>query len=69
MFSNADLLWEAVQKSFYSVPNDYIDKLVKSVPRRLKAVRKAKGFMTKYNVYPRIVLKLIADGTNFVFAK
>ncbi|KZZ88459.1 transposase [Ascosphaera apis ARSEF 7405] len=39
---------EALQHAWWSIPQDYIDNLIYSMPRRLGAVRKAKGWYTKY---------------------
>ena len=38
----------ALKDSWDKVPQDFIDKLIDSMHRRLEAVRKAKGWYTKY---------------------
>ena len=41
-------LWEAVQTAWTEIPGDRMRTLVESIPRRIEAVRKAKGGNTKY---------------------
>lgn len=41
-------LWEAIQSSWNSIPSSRCKALVESVPRRLEAVIKQKGYPTKY---------------------
>ena len=38
----------AIIKAWEAIPQEYIDKLIEGMPRRVKAVRKAKGWHTKY---------------------
>ena len=47
-FRNRDELWAAIQPIWNSIPLQKIIKLVDSMPRRLHAVRLAKGGPTKY---------------------
>jgi transposase len=46
--SDWDALNDALQEAWLKIPNSLIRKLVESMPRRLEAVRKAKGWQTKY---------------------
>lgn len=46
--SNLDDLWTAIQDIWYKIPPEYCQKLVHSVPRRLKACKQAYGGHTKY---------------------
>ncbi|KAI5725159.1 hypothetical protein M8J77_011891 [Diaphorina citri] len=46
--TNLKVLWERVEYTWYNTPNDYCEKLVKSMPKRLKAIKNAKGLWTKY---------------------
>ncbi|SPQ23230.1 9187ef6b-60d4-43ae-921b-b90d4690428a [Thermothielavioides terrestris] len=39
---------DALRAAWERVPQDLIDRLIDSMPRRLQAVRKAKGWYTKY---------------------
>ncbi len=39
---------EAVKAAQWAVPQDLIDSLIESMPRRIKAVRKVHGWYTKY---------------------
>lgn len=41
-------LWERVEKEWENIPKDYIDNLYESMPRRMQAVIKSKGYWTKY---------------------
>jgi transposase len=43
-----DALKEAIKEAWLAIPNWLIKKLIESMPRRLAAVRKAKGWQTKY---------------------
>lgn len=45
---NKDELWEVLQAEWKQIDVDYIRNLYLSIPRRLKALRKAKGQYTKY---------------------
>jgi hypothetical protein len=45
---NITELWEALNEEWVGIPQDYIDKLFDSVPRRVEALLKAKGGHTKY---------------------
>jgi hypothetical protein len=47
-FRNGDECWEAVQQAWYSIPVDFLMKIVDSMPRRLAHVRLARGGPTKY---------------------
>ena len=38
----------AIQHAWESIPQEKIDSLILSFPRRIKAVKKAKGYYTKY---------------------
>jgi hypothetical protein len=46
--SDWDALKEAIKEAWLAIPNWLIKKLIESMPRRLAAVRKAKGWQTKY---------------------
>jgi len=39
---------KALQVAWWAVPQDLIDRLIDSMPRRVEALRKAKGWYTKY---------------------
>jgi len=41
-------LWERISKEWYNIPVEYCRSLIRSMPRRLKAVYRAKGRQTKY---------------------
>ena len=41
-------LWEVIEKEWYSIPNDYVTGLYKSLPRRINQVVKNKGLHSKY---------------------
>ena len=45
---NKDQLFEQIQKAWAAIPQSFIDHLIKSMPRRCKAVIDNKGFATKY---------------------
>jgi len=45
---NLDELWELLEQEWYKIPPRTIADLVASMPRRVKAVRKAKGGYTRY---------------------
>jgi transposase len=47
-FKNVGELTEALQKAWSEIPAEVCANLAASVPRRLKAIMKAKGNMTKY---------------------
>ena len=42
------ILYERFEEIFYGISTDVIQKLYSSIPRRLKAVTKSKGTLTKY---------------------
>ena len=46
--SDWDALKAAIVEAWQKIPNSLIKRLVESMPRRLEAVRKAKGWQTKY---------------------
>jgi transposase len=41
-------LWERVTDVFYGIPKSVCQNLIESMPRRIQAVKKAKGGPTKY---------------------
>ena len=45
---NLDQLWDQVQEIWNAIDNDVCLQLVRSMPKRLKEVRKSKGRYTKY---------------------
>jgi len=45
---NLGELWEVAQEEWYSITPEQIQHLYHSIPRRLEALRKAKGWYTKY---------------------
>ena len=45
---NVEEIWRYTEEEFYQIPNDYISKLYQSLPKRVEAIIKAKGFNTKY---------------------
>lgn len=47
-FKNKEELWETLKSEWESIPLDKIIDLVDSMPRRLRAIRLAKGGPTKY---------------------
>ena len=47
-FRNGDHCWEVVKKEWEAIPLDKVIDYVNSMPRRLRAVRLAKGGPTKY---------------------
>lgn len=46
--TNVDELWTYTREEFHLIPLEYIQKLFDSMPRRIAAVREAKGGYTKY---------------------
>ena len=47
-FVNKDELWKRLKKEWKSITKQYIQELFESMPRRILAVKKAKGRNTKY---------------------
>ncbi|KLO06465.1 hypothetical protein SCHPADRAFT_838046 [Schizopora paradoxa] len=45
---NKQEFWDALQEEWYGISLDYIENLYASLPRRVEALRKAKGEYTKY---------------------
>lgn len=45
---NLDELWESCKNAFFAIPNDFINKLFESLPRRMDAVLQAHGSHTQY---------------------
>lgn len=45
---NCKELWERISVEWYKIPIEFCQNLIKSMPRRLMAVHKAKGRHTKY---------------------
>lgn len=45
---NRDQLWERILVAFNSLPNEYFQKLLESMPRRMSAVKTLKGGWSKY---------------------
>lgn len=45
---NLQELWQFIQDAWYSIPRQRCVALVESLPRRISAVIKNKGFPTKY---------------------
>ena len=43
-----DILKGQIREAWLAVPQALIDRLIKSMPRRLAALKKAKGWYTKY---------------------
>jgi hypothetical protein len=41
-------LWERIGREWYSIPREFCQNLIKSMPRRLAAVYRAKGRTTRY---------------------
>jgi hypothetical protein len=41
-------LCEAIKEAWWALPQSLFRKLIESMPRRLEAVRHAKGWQTKY---------------------
>ena len=46
--ANKDKFLAALQEAWEALPEDYFAKLIESMPHRVKAVRKAKGWYTRY---------------------
>ena len=46
--NNLDGLWDAAQRCWQNIPNETLKDLIASMPRRVAAVIKSKGFYTKY---------------------
>lgn len=46
--SNIDELWTTLQDIWKNIPQRFIDKLYRSMPKRVNAVYKAKGHNSKY---------------------
>ena len=47
-FENKDKLWKAVKKEWQNVSKSFIKNLYESLPRRIEALKNAKGSHTKY---------------------
>ena len=45
---NFEELWMFTQEEFYNIPTQLIQRLFRSIPRRLRLVVRAKGCHTKY---------------------
>lgn len=45
---NKDEMWAALQEEWYNFPKERLDKLYESLPRRVAALKTAKGGHTKY---------------------
>lgn len=45
---NSDDLWKAIKEAWDSIPLDKCRKLIESLPRRCEAVKRNKGYSTKY---------------------
>jgi len=45
---NREELWEAIQEEWYKVPSAYIETLYNSIPSRVLALKRSKGWYTKY---------------------
>ena len=41
-------LWNVIRDEFYNIPTSYIVNLYEFLPRRLKSIRVAKGYNSKY---------------------
>lgn len=46
--NNKESFWQTVQQTWYSLPIDILENLVRSIPKRLQAVIESKGGPTKY---------------------
>ena len=46
--TNKDQLWEALQEEWANLPMEYINALYDSMPRRVQALKEAKGGYTRY---------------------
>jgi transposase len=46
--ANRDKLLAVLQEAWEALPKDFFTKLIESMTRRVKAVKKAKGWYTKY---------------------
>jgi len=46
--ANRVIFNDALKAAWWAVPQSLIDKLIRSMPRCLRAVRKARGYYTKY---------------------
>lgn len=47
-FESEDELWDAIKLLWFKIPQEFIDKLYNSCPRRMEEVIKMKGRATKY---------------------
>lgn len=48
IFSGRDQLWSALQEAFAAITPDQVDRLYKSMPARMAAVKAARGGATRY---------------------
>ena len=48
IFSVQDQLWSALQKAFAAIQPSQVDRLYKSMPARMAAVKAARGGATRY---------------------
>ena len=46
-FTNFNDLWSFSENEFYSIPDSYIQNVFESIPRRIRAVLKHRGYPTE----------------------